>query len=138
MARYLGPIPLAVAALAGLLIEACSDSAGPGATPECAGPVVLTATHSTTPVFTWTPVCKLFLVLVEDSTTGQDQWSVESDSSNAIKPSVTYGVLPPGTTKQLTAPTTLQSGQTYRADLFRFTGPGHEDGVLIAQLIFTP
>jgi hypothetical protein len=106
--------------------------------PECAGAVSVAAGSGTTPVLTWSPACRLFLVLVEDPTGTGDQWGVLSDSSNAITPSVKYGTVPQGATKELVAPTPLQSGHEYRLSVFRFTGPGHEDGELIGQTAFTP
>ena len=117
---------------------ACGDGAGPASGSECTTAVTLTVGTGTTPVFGWTPACRLFLVLVEDTSGGFDQWGVESDSANGIAPPVTYGTIPPGASKQLTPPITLQAGHGYRVILFRFTGPGHEDGVLIAQKPFTP
>jgi hypothetical protein len=116
-------------------VSGCGDS---GTAPDCAGAVNLSVGSGTTPQFRWTPTCRLFLVLVEDPATGDDQWAVDSDSSNAIDSPVTYGTIPKGATKQSQAPVALQAGHTYQVYVFRFTGPGHEDGVLIAQQPFTP
>jgi hypothetical protein len=109
-----------------------------GTAPQCAGPVTLSVGGGTNPAFRWTPDCRLFLVLVEDPLNGEDQWGVESDSANGIGPPVTYGTVPAGATKELMSPTALQAGHAYRVDVFRFTGPGHEDGLIVGQQTFTP
>ena len=57
--------------------------------------------------------------------------------SNEIVPPVTYGVVPEGAT-ELTAPTALVAGVIYDVILFRFTGPGDDDGELIVIQTFTP
>ena len=125
--------------LAGLAVSAgCSDSTSEATLPECTGTVAPTIGAGLTPVIRWTPACRLFLVLVEDPTGGTDQWGVLSDSTNGIAPPVTYGTLPAGATKELTPPNNLQTGHAYRLDVLRFTGPGHEDGVLAGQVTFTP
>ena len=134
--RGYGMIRTLGAVLSVVVAVACNDSTAPPS--ECGASVSVTVGSGTAPVFNWTPTCRLFLVLVEDPITGGDQWGVESDSTNAIAPAVTYGTTPPGATKQLTLPTTLQAGHPYRVSVFRFTGPGHEDGLLIGQASFTP
>ena len=106
--------------------------------PDCTGAVTPTLGAGLTLVIRWTPACRLFLVLVEDPTAGTDQWGVLSDSTNGIAPPVTYGTLPAGATKELTPPVNLQTGHVYRLGVFRFTGPGHEEGVLAGQVTFTP
>ena len=75
------------------------------------------------------------MVLVEDSK-GLDQWGVLSDSASAIPSGVIYGHLPPGATKELQPAALLVSGGLYRASVYRFTGPGHEDGVLSGSVTF--
>ena len=117
---------------------ACSDSNAPGALPECTGAVTPKVGSGTTPRISWTPACRLFLVLVEDPSGGGDQWGVLSDSSNAIATPVTYGSMPAGATKELQAAIALTVGQQYHLVLYRFTGPGHEDGTLAGEADFTP
>jgi hypothetical protein len=114
------------------------DESGPSELSECAGPVTLSVSAGTEPRFTWTPACRLFLVLVEDPSGDGDQWGVLSDSSNNIAPGVSYGVIPSGATKELLAPVHLVAGRSYHATVARFTGPGHEDGTIIGQRDFTP
>lgn len=117
---------------------ACNDATDSGTLPQCAGAVSVAVGSGTTPAVTWSPACRLFLVLIEDPTGTGDQWGILSDSSNAITAPVQYGTVPPGATKELLAPTPLQSGHEYRVSVFRFVGPGHEDGELIGQKAFTP
>lgn len=115
-----------------------SDSAGPGGPlSACTGVVSVSVSGGTTPTFSWTPACRLFLVLVEPASSGEDQWLVITDSTNAIAPPVTYGVTPPGAV-QLAAPTALVAGQAYKLVVFRWTGPGAQDGALIGTGTFTP
>jgi hypothetical protein len=123
----------------GAVVAACGDSTGNDGVLACEGAVTVQVGSGTSPQISWTPVCRLFLVLVEDAGgMGGDQWAVESDSSNSIAPPVRYGTIPPGATDEITLPVTLQAGHAYRVNVFRFTGPGHEDGVLIGQANFTP
>ena len=122
-----------------LIAAACKpDSADPNA-PQvaCTGIVSVQVTSGTTPTFSWTPACKLFFVLVEPSNSGADLWSVISDSTNAIASPVVYGTTPSGAV-QADAPTPLVAGQVYKVILFRWTGPGKQDGVLIGTANFTP
>jgi hypothetical protein len=78
----------------------------------------------------------LFFLLVEEDS-GGDQWSVITDSTNAIAPPVTYGVVPPGATVNF-PPAILVAGTSYEVLVFRWTGPGRQDGALIGSKIFTP
>lgn len=117
---------------------ACSESAAPDPLAACSGPVTLTVGSGTSPSISWAPTCRLFLLLVEDPSGGGDQWGVLSDSSNAIAAPVSYGTLPTGATKTITPAIALQSGHLYHAVVYRFTGPGHEDGTVIGQTDFTP
>jgi hypothetical protein len=114
------------------------DSTDPDTLPECAGAVSLAVGPGTTPALSWSPACRLFLVLVEDPTGSGDQWGVPSDSSNAIPPPMQYGMVPEGATKEMLPATPLQAGHEYRVTVFRFTGPGHEDGEVIGQATFAP
>jgi len=102
----------------------------------CSSTVNITVGSGITPTFSWTPACSLFFLLVEGNT-GGDQWSVISDSTNAIAPPVTYGIVPPGATADF-PPTTLVSGMSYDVLVARWTGPGAQDGVIIGSKTFTP
>ena len=116
---------------------ACSsDPAGPDTTlPDCTGPVTVEVSSGTSPTFDWEPACRLFLVLVELG--GSDQWIVLSEGENAIAPPVRYGIVPDGAVEQEPA-IPLVAGQAYDLGLFRWTGPGGDDGELIANRDFTP
>lgn len=121
-----------------LLLCGCSEDNPISPTPEdCTGPVQVSVSSGATPTFAWTPLCSLFFVLVEPESSGADQWGVISDSTNAISPPVVYGVVPPGA-RELTPPEALVSGITYEVLVFRWTGPGEEDGELVGQQKFTP
>jgi hypothetical protein len=115
---------------------ACSsDSNGPSGQATCAGNVTVTVSNSTTPSISWTPACRLFFVLVEEAQ--GDVWGAISDGTNAIETPVQYGVVPAGATEQ-TPPAALVAGTPYTVSVFRWEGPGLQDGVLIGQLTFTP
>jgi len=122
----------------GFTLWACSgdDPPGPSIITECTGPVTATVSSGSSPVFSWTPTCSLFFLLVEPQGSGADLWSIISDSTNAIPPPVTYGVVPGGAT-ELDAPQTLVPGTAYDVYLFRWTGPGSQDGVMIGTASFT-
>ena len=123
------------------VISSCSDDdpASPRQqTPlaACSGPVTVVVGSGTTPTFSWSPACSLFLLLVEDNS-GADQWSVITDSTNAIAPPVTYGVVPPGATGDF-PPATLVSGTSYEVSVFKSTGRGKQDVELRGSKVFTP
>ena len=125
-----------VVVVAFVLGASCSDSTT-GPVPECTGSVTVQVSAGTTPRFTWVPACRLFFVLVEPAQAGNDLWSIIADSANIIAPPVTYGTVPSGAT-QLQAPTPLVTGTAYAAYLYRWTGPGAQDGVLVGSQTFTP
>lgn len=117
----------------------CSDGpSGAGSpVPECTGPVSVTVGAGTAPRFTWTPACRVFFLLVEPAAAGTDLWSIISDGANVIAPPVTYGVVPSGVTES-DSPTPLVGGTAYEVYLFRWTGPGSQDGELVGSSTFTP
>ena len=117
---------------------ACSDNS-PGTTgplPECTGAVTVAVSSGTTPTFTWAPSYRLFFVLVEPAQSGADLWSVGSDGTNAIRPPVIYGTVPNGA-RELQSVTPLVTGATYDVYVYRWTGPGTQDGVLAGSKAFT-
>ena len=128
----------ALVALCCMIVLGCSSNAtSPGATaPVCTGPVTITVSSGTSPSFNWTPTCRLFFVNVELGAT--DQWSIISDSTNAIAPPVQYGVVPAGARQLTPNATPLQAGQTYDVNLFYWTGPGAQDGTFMGSKNFTP
>jgi hypothetical protein len=128
--------PRTLCALVSLLPGlACSDSIGPSDQPACAGNVTVAVSNGTMPSFSWSPACKLFLVLVEEAQS--DQWGTISNGTNAIATPVRYGVVPAGAT-ELTPPTSLTPGTPYVVSVYRWVGPGQQDGTLIGQQAFTP
>ena len=126
-----------LSALGCTIVLACSDSTSLGdAAPVCTGPVTIAVSSGTSPSFSWTPACRLFFVNVELG--ASDQWSIISDSTDAIAPPVQYGVVPAGAQQSSSEVTPLVSGQTYDVNLFYWTGPGAQDGTLIGSRDFTP
>lgn len=121
------------AASALLAIAGCSDG---GTGPDDLGPctvnsVAVSVSSGTTPTFTWTPACRVILLLVEQGAT--DQWLLEA-TGDGIASGVTYGTVPPGASANEPA-TPLQAGTTYEIILFR--GPAGSE-VMIALEEFTP
>ena len=120
-----------------MLLGCSSDGTNPSDPPPvCTGPVTIAVSAGTSPSFSWTPACRLFFVNVELG--ASDQWSVISDSTNAIAPPVQYGVVPAGAQQSSSGVTPLQAGQTYDVNLFYWSGPGAQDGTFIGSLDFTP
>jgi hypothetical protein len=120
-----------------MMLACSSDATSPGgAAPVCTGTVAITVSPGTSPTFNWTPACRLFFVNVELGAT--DQWSIISDSTNAIAPPVQYGVVPAGAQQSSSEVTPLQAGQTYDVNLFYWTGPGAQDGTFSGSRDFTP
>lgn len=119
-----------------MLLACSSDGTNPSDAPVCTGPVTITVSSGTSPSFSWTPACRLFFVNVELGAT--DQWSIISDSTNAIAPPVRYGVVPAGAQQSSSEVTPLQGGETYDVNLFYWSGPGAQDGTFIGSQDFTP
>jgi len=120
-----------------MLLGCSSDGTNPSdALPVCTDPVTIAVSSGTSPSFSWTPACRLFFVNVELGPT--DQWSIISDSTNAIAPPVQYGVVPAGALQSSSGATSLQAGRTYDVNLFYWSGPGAQDGTFIGSRDFTP
>ena len=119
-----------------MLLACSSDSTDPGDFPVCTGPVTIAVSSGTSPSISWTPACRLFFVNVELG--AADQWSIISDSANAIAPPVRYGVVPAGAEQSTAEVTPLEAGQTYDVNLFFWTGPDAQDGTFIGTQEFTP
>lgn len=134
MTRFAIPFFILGAALA----ASCGENGvGPADLADCPAAVAVVVGSSTTPTVSWQPPCKLFFLIVEPATAGTDLWSIISRGANGISPPVVYGTVPAGVT-QLVPPATLQPGTAYKVALWRFTGPGDEDGEIIAVQEFTP
>ena len=118
------------------LVWSCSSDVTPGVgpLPECSGPVNITIGSGTTPMISWLPECRLFFLLVEVG--GADKWGVITEGKNDIDPPVKYGDVPRGAT-EIRAPTPIKLATTYNVVLFRWTGPGAEDGEMIGSQTFT-
>ena len=125
----------ALVSAAFLCIGCGEDEEVLGPLPECTGAVTVSVSTGSTVVFGWSPKCKLFFLLVEPVGSGHDLWSTISDSTNAIAPPVTYGVVPNGAKSWLAAED-LVPGQAYNVYVYRWTGPGRQDGELAGSAQF--
>jgi hypothetical protein len=130
---YSVPVLLAVA-----LVSGCNDdTTDPVVLEDCPAAVTVAVGSGLNPTFNWQPQCRLFFINVEPADAGNDLWTVITRGENGISPTVAHGVVPAGAT-QLTEPAVLEAGTVYKVVLARFTGPGDEDGEIIAIEEFTP
>ena len=129
-------IPLAILGAA-LALGCGEDVSGPGDLEDCPAAVTVAVGSGTTPTFSWQPACRLFFLNVEPAAAGTDLWTIGTLGENGIAPPVVYGTLPAGAT-QISGPAVLQPGTAYKVVLGRFTGPGDDDGEIIAIQQFTP
>lgn len=121
------------------LLLACSDDddpAGPVVMPECSVIDSITVTTDPELSFTWSPDCRLMGWNIEPSGSGEDQWLVLSEGSNSIEPPITYGVVPDGA-REIHAAEDLIPGVEYKLYLFKWIGPGAQDGELIKSTSYT-
>jgi hypothetical protein len=80
-------------------------------------------------VFDWAPDCAVAFLLIEEE--ASDRWGIiapglsnsSTESANIISPSVTYGVVPPGT-DEITPPEPLIAGRTYELLLWKIVPAG--------------
>jgi hypothetical protein len=118
-------------------LSGCSDAIGPDELPECSGPVTLEVTSGRTPTFSWTPSCRLSLLVVELDDGGGEVWSVLTRGENALAPPVIYGDTPAGA-ETLTPMVPLTSGTAYRVAVARWIGPEGDDGESVGVETFEP
>jgi hypothetical protein len=126
------------ALLAGAM--ACDGDDGPSGPedlPECSGPVTVTATTGPTPTFSWTPRCRVLGLIVETAESGHDHWLILTPSENALVPPVTFGDVP-ARAEETTPPEPLEADTAYNVGVWRWIGPGHDDGEVIGFQTFTP
>jgi hypothetical protein len=142
MKRRIQPRDRLISALAGSLLVALAcadDSIGPGLN-VCRGGVGLNVDPTPTPDFTWTPVCGVQLLLVEELSVPPGQavrWRIFGD---ALLPPIRYGILPNGGIEAQPAQP-LVVGHTYRVTVHRDEGGSTiESGMVtfIATIIGTP
>ncbi len=120
-----------------LLLACSSDGTNPSNPPPvCSAPQPILESSRPSPTISVTPACRLFFVNIELGAT--DQWSVISDSTNAIAPPVRYGIVPAGAQQSSSDPPSLEAGETYDVNLFYWSGPGAQDGTFIGTQEFTP
>ena len=101
---------------------------------ECTGPVTISVSTGTTPLFGWTPACRVSDLVVQEAGIAADVWEIVTDGTNQIDPGVRYGIVPPGVREQ-EDPETLLVGVTYNVAVGRWTGSGLE---VIGVRSFTP
>jgi len=122
-----------------LLVMACSDDTdviGPGELSECTAIESITVTTNPDLSFSWAPNCRLMGWNIEPTGSGEDQWLVFSEGSNSIEPPIIYGVVPDGA-REIHAAEVLVPGLEYDLYLFKWIGPGDQDGVIIKSKSFT-
>jgi hypothetical protein len=125
-------------ALALSLTSACTDdSTGPALVPECTGPLSISVATSPEVSFSWSPDCRLTGWNIEPVGLGNDMWLVLWEGGNEITPPVTYGVVPAGA-REIHPAEVLVSGTEYNLILFKWTGPGLQDGEILDTIHFTP
>ena len=105
-------------------------------TSACIWPAEVSVSSGVSPTFSWTPPCNLWRVIVRADSTGEEHWRLISYSANMISPPVTFGNYVPGASSYTGA--SLTSGQRYTVSLYRWVGPGAEDGDLVGQRTFSP
>ena len=125
-------------AISTFLVLACSDddSTGPTVLPECEDIDSITVTAGAELTFAWAPNCRLMGWNIEPVGSGADQWLVLSEGANSISPPITYGVVPEGA-REIHAAEALVPGVEYTLYLFKWIGPGPQDGVPVASETFT-
>lgn len=105
-------------------------------TSTCTWPAEVSVSPGVSPTFSWTPPCNMWRVIVRADTTGEEHWRLISFSRNTISPPVTFGNHVSGASSYTGAP--LTPGQPYVISLYRWTGPGPEDGEVVGQRTFKP
>ena len=101
------------------VLASCSDENALEPVRECFGPLAVTVSSTTPPVFTWTAPCAVArLAVIEPPSLGLTQfaWDVRSDPPRIVSP-VTYGTRPGGST-EVQAPAALRSGETYQVRVY--------------------
>ena len=97
-------------------VGSCDD--GPTGLEDCGGSVEVSVTAGLAPEFSWSPICSISAITVEDAA-ARPTWVIQNpDSRNTIGPPVVYGHSPPGTIR-LAGVDPLQAGFPYRIVLFR-------------------
>lgn len=104
-------------------------------TSTCTWPAEVSVSSGVAPTISWTPPCNMWRVIVADST-GVEHWRLNSVSGNSINPPVTFSGQVPGA--QSYTGTALTPGWPYTISLYRWTGPGPEDGEVAGQRTFRP
>jgi hypothetical protein len=107
-------------ALALTLSLACSDGTAP--TLPCESNPTIAASAGLTPLLSWSPPCRVSLLIVTDNTTQTNVWQIgippgTTDLRAPIRSGVKYGEPPPGI-DNLAGPVPLVAGHTYSVVFF--------------------
>lgn len=105
-------------------------------TSTCTWPAEVSVSSGVAPTFSWAPSCNMWRVIVRADSTGVEHWRLSSYAANAISPPVTFGSHVPGAGSYMGA--ALTPGQPYTVSIYRWTGPGPEDGDVVGQGTFRP
>lgn len=101
-----------------VVLASCGDSAGPTGG-GCDEPITITVSSTTSPSISWTPSCTVAVIRVSQLNEPVDslklKWWVQSES-NSIRPPVSYGSAPAGSTVLL-GPKALFGGTQYLVEL---------------------
>jgi hypothetical protein len=100
---------------------------------ECNGPLSLTVSSGTIPLFTWTAPCAVArLAVLEQRVLGDEPvvWDVLSEPARIVSP-VRYGVRPSSATEAESA-VALRSGGTYQLRVYS------DAQIVIGSALFTP
>lgn len=121
--------------LAGCEIETVTTPPPP--LPECIGTGTVTVVADTgmIPVFSWTPNCTVGRLIVEEGV--EERWGTETLGENIYQSPITYGVAPPGASKDEPGDP-LQPGTTYRVTVFRWVTFLPESLDVLGSYDFTP
>jgi hypothetical protein len=116
----------------------CGDPQEPVALPECQALVTMSVDSGTTPVISWTPVCRASVLIVDPNSDYLDYWVLATvGDTNGLQPPIRYGASPYGS-RTIQEPLDLQIGTFYRARLLRATADSALPFEVVGATFFTP
>ena len=117
-----------------VLAIGCSGATSPADLPPCQGPVTVSVSSGTVPLFSWAPRC-LAGQLAVTTISGYVTYWIVTGTGNTLQPSVRYGI-PRDTSSLGLYP--LQVGGTYTVHVLRATGDSAAPFQAIGSTNFTP
>ena len=127
---------VAVVAVIACLSLGCSGVDGPSNLQPCEGPVTVSVSSGTAPLFSWSPQCLAGQVIVGLPSGFANFWiATGSGGSNTLRPPIRYGV--PPDTAALGTPQ-LEVGSSYRVVVLRATGDTTAPFTSIGTADFVP